>query len=89
MCLAIPMRVIEIKGQIAVAEIGGIKRKANIQLVEDVKIGDYLIVHAGFAIEKLNEEYAKETIAMFNEMERLASHESNSVSFLRKQESSE
>ena len=75
MCLAIPMRVIEIKGQEAIAEIGGIKRKANIQLVENVKVGDYLIVHAGFGIEKLNEEDAKETIAMFQEMERIASQD--------------
>ena len=75
MCLAIPMRVIEIKGQEAIAEIGGIKRKANIQLVENVKVGDYLIVHAGFAIEKLDEEDAKETIAMFQEMERIASQD--------------
>jgi hydrogenase expression/formation protein HypC len=72
MCLAVPMRVIEIKGQEAVAEIGGVKRKANLQLVEGIQVGDYIIVHAGFAIEKLDEEDAKQTIAIFQEMERLA-----------------
>jgi len=89
MCLAVPMKITEITGQEAVAEIGGVKRKANIQLVENVKVGDYVIVHAGFAIEKLDEEDAKETIAMFREMERIASQDSGSVSFLRKQESRE
>jgi len=73
MCLAVPMRVIEISDQNAMVEIGGIKGRANIQLVEDVAVGDYLIVHAGFAIEKLNEEEAKKTIAMFEDMERMAS----------------
>ncbi len=73
MCLAVPMRVIEISYQDAMVEIGGIKGRANIQLVEDVEVGDYLIVHAGFAIEKLNEEEAKKTIAMFEDMERMAS----------------
>lgn len=69
MCLAIPMKVEEINGNFAVVSIGGIKRKVNISLLEDVKIGDYLIVHAGFAIEKIDPEQAEETLKILKEIE--------------------
>jgi len=69
MCLAIPMRVIEVKGEEALVEIGGVKKKVIINLVEDVKTGDYLIVHAGFAIQKLDEKEALETLKLLKEME--------------------
>ena len=48
MCLAVPMKIIEIKNEMAVVSIGSVRRKANIQLVPDIKVGDYIIVHAGF-----------------------------------------
>ena len=70
MCLAIPGKVVEIESNKdhAIVDYGeGTKRKANICLV-DVKIGDYVLVHAGFAIEVLNNKEAKETIALFREM---------------------
>jgi hydrogenase expression/formation protein HypC len=69
-CLAIPGKIIEIDKKInhATVDYGeGTKRKANISLVE-VKIGDYILVHAGFAIEVLNEQEAKETLDLFREM---------------------
>ncbi|RLD16322.1 MAG: HypC/HybG/HupF family hydrogenase formation chaperone [Caldiserica bacterium] len=69
MCLAIPMRVIEVKGEEALVEIGGVKKKVIINLVKDVKTGDYLIVHAGFAIQKLDEKEALETLKLLKEME--------------------
>jgi len=69
MCLAIPMRVIEVEGEEALVEIGGVKKKVIINLVKDVKIGDYLIVHAGFAIQKLDEKEALETLKLLKEME--------------------
>ena len=70
MCLAIPGKVIEIdkNKEHATVDYGdGTKRKANITLV-NVKIGDYILVHAGFAIEVLNEKEAQETLDLFREM---------------------
>lgn len=68
MCLAIPMRVKAVEGNEAVVEVGGAEYRANIQLVDDVKVGDYLIIHAGFAIEKLNEEEAKKSLEAWGEL---------------------
>ena len=70
MCLAIPGKIVEIDKdkEHALVDFGdGTKRKANITLVS-VKIGDYILVHAGFAIEVLNEKEAQETLALFREM---------------------
>ncbi len=70
MCLAIPGKIVEIdnKKESATIDYGdGTKRKANVTLV-DVEIGDYVLVHAGFAIEKLDEEEAHETLDLFREM---------------------
>ena len=70
MCLAIPGKIIEIKKdkEHAIIDYGdGTKRKANVTLV-NVKIGDYVLVHAGFAIEVLKEKDAKETLDLFREM---------------------
>lgn len=70
MCLAIPGKIVEInkKDQSATVDYGsGTKRKANVSLVE-VKIGDYVLVHAGFAIQVLDEKEAQETLALFREM---------------------
>lgn len=68
MCLGIPAKVIEIDdtkhGKI---DYLGTKVKTNFSLLEDVKIGDWVIVHAGFAISKLNEEEAQETLALLRE----------------------
>lgn len=70
MCLAIPGKVIEIDSnkEHAIVDYGeGTKRKANISLVK-VKIGDYILVHAGFAIEILDEKEAQETLSLFREI---------------------
>jgi len=70
MCLAVPGKIIEIEkdGEHAIVDYGdGTKRKANISLVE-VKIGDYVLVHAGFAIEVLDEKEAQKTLDLFREM---------------------
>lgn len=60
MCLAIPGRIMSLKGEIAEVDYGGMKTDANVELV-DVKEGEWVIVHAGFAIQVLNEEEAKKT----------------------------
>ena len=70
MCLAIPGKIVEINKdkEHAIIDYGdGTKRKANVTLV-NVKVGDYVLVHAGFAIEVLNEKEAKETLNLFREM---------------------
>ncbi|MGQ4915300.1 MAG: HypC/HybG/HupF family hydrogenase formation chaperone [Candidatus Asgardarchaeia archaeon] len=72
MCLAVPGKVVEIKGDKAIVDFGGIKREVIISLLENVQIGEYVIVHAGFAIERLNEEEAKETLRLLDEMTRLS-----------------
>ncbi|MCK5328469.1 MAG: HypC/HybG/HupF family hydrogenase formation chaperone [Candidatus Latescibacteria bacterium] len=71
MCLAVPMRLVRREGDFGVAEVGGIEREIGLQLVDEVAVGDFVIVHAGFAIQKLDEEAAQETLALFEEMARL------------------
>ncbi|MCK5614665.1 HypC/HybG/HupF family hydrogenase formation chaperone [Candidatus Pacearchaeota archaeon] len=68
MCLGIPMKVIKINDGLGIVELGGVKREISLQLVEDIKIGDYVIIHAGFAIQKLNEEEAEETLSLLREI---------------------
>jgi hydrogenase expression/formation protein HypC len=67
MCLAIPMKVVEIEGNKGIVEYTGIKREVGLELVEDVKIDDWVIIHTGFAISKLNEEEAQETLSLLKE----------------------
>lgn len=68
MCLAIPMRVKKITGDFAQVESGRLTRNINIQMLGHLEIGDYVIVHAGFAIEKVDENRAKETLRLINEI---------------------
>ncbi len=68
MCLAVPMKVIEINGYLGTAEVGGVKREINLMLLDDIKLGDYVIVHAGSAIQKLDEVEAEKTLSLLREM---------------------
>ena len=69
MCLGVPMKIISRDGDSIVAEVDGVQKDANIILLgEEVNVGDYVIVHAGFAISRLDEEYAEETIRMMREI---------------------
>jgi len=68
MCLAVPARVVEIKGEKAVADFGGIRREVLLSLIGKVKIGDYLIVHTGYAIQVMNRKEAKETLKLWKEI---------------------
>jgi len=65
MCLAVPMKVLEIEKEMAIVSIGQVKKRVNIQLVVNLKVGDYIIVHAGFGIQKLDEKEAKKTLKLF------------------------
>ncbi|HDJ51019.1 MAG TPA: HypC/HybG/HupF family hydrogenase formation chaperone [Thermoprotei archaeon] len=64
MCLAVPGRIIKIEndGKHAIVDFGGSRRKVNIMLIPEVKVGDYVLVHAGFAIQKLRAKDAEEII---------------------------
>ncbi len=68
MCLAIPARVVSVKGDKAQVDFGeGVLRDVNVTLV-DAKIGEYVLVHAGYAIQKMDATEAKETLALWNEI---------------------
>lgn len=67
MCLGIPGKIVEKKGNIAKIDFGGLIREANVSLV-NVKVGDYVIVHAGFAISKVNKREALKTIKLAKEI---------------------
>ncbi|MCB2195425.1 MAG: HypC/HybG/HupF family hydrogenase formation chaperone [Bacteroidetes bacterium] len=68
MCLSIPGKVIEIKGDTADVSVGGTIVKVGMQMVDRVKEGDFVLVHAGFALQKINEKEALETLKLFREM---------------------
>jgi hydrogenase expression/formation protein HypC len=68
MCIAVPLEVIEIKGNIARVRFGDSNREVHLDLIDDVKVGDFILVHAGFAIEKLNREEAEKTLSLFKEI---------------------
>ena len=69
MCLAVPLRLIAINGNDAVGEAMGMQRKLRVDLIPEPKIGDYVLVHAGFAIERLAEEQALEDLATWEELQ--------------------
>ncbi|MDI6892006.1 MAG: HypC/HybG/HupF family hydrogenase formation chaperone [Actinomycetota bacterium] len=69
MCLAIPGKVIKIKeNDIADVEIGGIVREVGLHLAPETKEGDYVLVHAGYAIQTIDEEAARETLKLWEEL---------------------
>ena len=68
MCLAIPLRLIEINGSAAVGEAMGMRREIRVDFIENPQIGDYVIVHAGFAIERLPEGQALDDLKAWGEL---------------------
>ena len=68
MCLAIPARILRIEGNLAIVDMAGVKREADIRMVKDLKVGEYVLIHAGFAIEKMRKKDAQETLKLFEEM---------------------
>ncbi|MFZ7113692.1 MAG: HypC/HybG/HupF family hydrogenase formation chaperone [Desulfatiglandales bacterium] len=67
MCLAIPSKILKIEGHDAVVDVEGIQRKASVLLLENVQIGDYVIVHAGFAIHRIDEDEAVASLELLKE----------------------
>lgn len=66
MCLAVPAKILECSGDTAVVEIGGVRREANISFIDDARPGEYLLLHAGFAIRKWTEEDVREYRAILS-----------------------
>ena len=69
MCLAVPLKITSIDGMDAVAERDGVRRKIRVDLLKAPKIGEYVLVHAGFAIERLDEKEARRNLAAAKEVE--------------------
>lgn len=65
MCLAIPGKVLKVDEKVAVVDFGGVRRNAQLDWLEDVHEGDYVIVHVGYAIQILNKEEAEKTIRLW------------------------
>lgn len=71
MCLAIPALVVELRdNDNALVELAGVRKEISLALVEDVSAGDYVIVHVGYALNKLDPDEAARTLALFAELER-------------------
>jgi hydrogenase expression/formation protein HypC len=71
MCLAIPGKIIEIvdeANQIAKVDVGGVKRNINTGMLDDTRIGDYVLIHVGFAMSKIDEHEAEETLRLLKEI---------------------
>lgn len=72
MCLAVPARMVARNDLLATVEVSGVTREVSLMLLPDAKVGDYVLVHAGFAIQTVDEEEARRTLELFEE---LAAHE--------------
>lgn len=72
MCLAIPMRIESIDGDMAVVELSGTRRRISVALLEEPGVGNYVLVHAGFAIKQIDEQEAAETVRLLNELASFA-----------------
>ncbi len=68
MCLAIPSKIVKVESHMGIIDVGGITRETNLVLIEDAKVGDYVIVHAGFAIRKIDESEAQEALKILREV---------------------
>jgi hydrogenase expression/formation protein HypC len=67
MCLAIPSRIVKIENEIATIDVDGVRREASLLLLEEPRVGDWVIVHAGFAIHKIDETVAQETLQLLRD----------------------
>jgi hydrogenase expression/formation protein HypC len=68
MCLGIPGRVIEIEKNVAKVDVGGLLREISIELCPEVSVGEYVLIHTGFAIQKVDEKEAEETLELLKKM---------------------
>ena len=71
MCLAFPVKVVEVgPGDSAVVDLGGVRKQISLALLDGVQVGDYVILHVGYALSKLDPEEAQKTLALFSELDQ-------------------
>ena len=70
MCLAVPMRLVERREGLGVVEIDGVRREVSLMLLDDASVGEFLLIHAGYAIGRIDEAEAKETIELLRQLGR-------------------
>lgn len=75
MCLAVPAKVLERQDMLAIIEVGGVTRKVSLMLLPETQVGDFVLIHAGFAVQRIDEEEAEKTLALFKELEQYAANE--------------
>jgi len=71
MCLSIPAKILSIDGDQANVSVRGAEYSAGLQMIDEPEVGDYVLLHAGFAIQKISDEEAKETLKLLREMDNL------------------
>jgi hydrogenase expression/formation protein HypC len=72
MCLSIPAKIISIEGKTARASVGGTIINVGLHMIDDIKKGDYVLVHTGFALQKISDDEAQETLKLIREMENIS-----------------
>ena len=77
MCLAIPSKIVKIEDGMGTIDVDGVQRKCSLMLLDDAQIGDYVIVHAGFALHKIDEAAAMESLKLLKEAAALVESKSN------------
>jgi hydrogenase expression/formation protein HypC len=75
MCLAVPGKIIEIQDMLATVDISGVTRKVSIMLLPEARVGEFVLIHAGFAVQTIDEEEARKTLELFKELEQYAEHD--------------
>ena len=68
MCLAVPARVVELSGDTAIVDLDGIRKETSTLLLDEVAIGDYVLIHVGYALERIDPLEAAKTLALFDEL---------------------
>ena len=71
MCLAVPARVVELDGDNAIVDLDGIRKETSTVLLDEVAVGDYVLIHVGFALERIDPVEAAKTLALFDELKAL------------------
>ncbi len=71
MCLAIPGKILSLADQLATVDVSGVRREVNVALLPDLKVGDWVLIHVGFALSRLNEEEARQTLSYLEQLGEL------------------
>jgi len=75
MCLAVPGKIVEIQDMLATVDVSGVTRKISLMLLPEAKVGEFVLIHAGFAIQAIDEEEVRKTLELFKELEEYARHD--------------